>query len=255
MMKALAALDNSLSAKTVLANAGALASLAGAELEAVHVRVDGGRTALGTAEAAGVPLRALSGDLVEQLLAAARADDVIAVAVGARGSAMSRRPLGGVALAVAGGLPKPVLVVPPEAEARTSYRRILLPLEGTVEASEAVESILELARSASVAVLVLHVFDQESVPAFSDQPQHEHPAREREFLHRHVPGGLHVVELETRVGRSGELIPAVAETRDCDLIALVWSQELSAGRAPVVRETLERSRRPILLVPIQHRAD
>ena len=36
----------------------------------------------------------------------------------------------------------------------------------------------------------------------------------------------------------------------CDLIALGWSQELSADRAPVVRETLARANLPVLLVPV-----
>ena len=63
--------------------------------------------------------------------------------------------------------------------------------------------------------------------------------------------GLGTVRLETRVGRIDELVPLVAEECDCDLIALGWSQELSPGRAPVVRGTLERSHRPVLLVPVE----
>ena len=43
----------------------------------------------------------------------------------------------------------------------------------------------------------------------------------------------------------------MAEECGCDVIALGWSQELAAGRAAVVRETLERSSRPLLLVPVQ----
>jgi hypothetical protein len=43
----------------------------------------------------------------------------------------------------------------------------------------------------------------------------------------------------------------MAEELGCELIALGWSQQLSAGRAPVVRETLERSRLPVLLIPVQ----
>lgn len=37
---------------------------------------------------------------------------------------------------------------------------------------------------------------------------------------------------------------------DPDLIALGWSQELAGGGAAVVREALERSRVPVLLVPV-----
>jgi hypothetical protein len=57
------------------------------------------------------------------------------------------------------------------------------------------------------------------------------------------------------VGRSGELVPLVADEHDCDLIALGWSQELAPGRAVVVRETLQRSRRPVFLVPVRAPAE
>jgi hypothetical protein len=53
------------------------------------------------------------------------------------------------------------------------------------------------------------------------------------------------------VGRAEDLVAAVADDCGCDLVALGWSQELAEGRAPVVRGTLERSRLPILLVPVR----
>jgi hypothetical protein len=55
----------------------------------------------------------------------------------------------------------------------------------------------------------------------------------------------------TAEGRIGEVIPLVAAESSCDLIALGWSQELSANRAPIVAETLARSNIPVLLVPVQ----
>ncbi|MEX2613508.1 MAG: universal stress protein, partial [Gaiellaceae bacterium] len=92
---------------------------------------------------------------------------------------------------------------------------------------------------------------QESIPAFTDQPQHEVSAWMREFIQRYCPWGVGTVRLETRVGRIGELVPLVAEECGCDLIALGWSRQLSADRAPVVRETIQRSHRPVLLVPVE----
>ena len=65
-----------------------------------------------------------------------------------------------------------------------------------------------------------------------------------------LPFGARTVRLETRIGRAAELVTDVAERSGCDLIALGWSQELEAGRAPVVRATLARSRLPVMLVPI-----
>lgn len=251
MKTVLAALDNSLAGTPVLAAARALASLLEARVEAVHVRTNGDRTARNTAQAAGIPLSTVSGPVVERLVQAGQVEDVVALAIGARGTPSGRRPLGGTAAAVATALLKPVIVVPPDAPAREEFRRVLVPLEASLSASLAPRTILELAREATVEAVALHVYDEDSLPPFTDQPQHEQAAWAQEFLARYCPAGLGSVRLETRVGRSDELVPLVADECGCDLVALGWSQELAAGRAPVVRGTLERSRLPVLLVPVR----
>ncbi len=59
------------------------------------------------------------------------------------------------------------------------------------------------------------------------------------------------MRLETRVGRSDQLVPLVVEECGRDLIGLGWSQEVQQGRAPVVRGTLERSHVPVVLIPVR----
>jgi nucleotide-binding universal stress UspA family protein len=250
MKKILIALDNSLAGKPVIAGARALASLLDADVEAVHVTVDGSRMARTVAAAEGIPLQTVTGPVVDRLVEAGSADDVLGLALGARGMDAACHPVGSTAAAVATRLPKPVLVVPPEAQPRASFQKLLVPLEGSVSSSLAPEAVFSLAGDAEIEVVALHVYDARSIPAFTDQPQHEQAAWAREFLDRFCRWGLETVRLETRVGRSGQLIPLVADERGCDLIALGWAQELSSGRAPVVRETLERSHLPVLLVPV-----
>jgi hypothetical protein len=128
---------------------------------------------------------------------------------------------------------------------------VLVPLEGSLSTSLAPRSIVELARGANVDVIALHVHDSDSVPAFTDQPQHEHEAWAREFMARYCPWGIGTVRLETRVGRAAELVPAVADECGCDLIALGWAQELAPTRAPVIRSTLERVQMPVMLLPVR----
>jgi nucleotide-binding universal stress UspA family protein len=251
MKKVLATLDNSLAGRPVITAAQALAGILGAEVEAFHVRTNGDRTAHSTAEAAGIPLRVSSGPVVERLVAAAHARDVVAVAIGSRGTPAGRRPLGGTASALVTGLHKPVLIVPPDASPNPRIRRVLVPIEASVSKSLAPRSIIELAADAEVEVHALHIHDEESIPAFTDQPQHEQTAWAKEFLHRYCPWGLGSIRLETRVGRIDELVPLVAEECCCDLIALGWSRRLSHDRALVVRTTLERSHLPVLLVPVE----
>jgi len=255
MKKVLAAVDNSSAGRGVIASARALAALLDAGVEVLYVRVDGDRTVRQAAEAAGLELRIAEGPVVERLIKEGAADDVVALVVGTRRSHAARRALGRTAAAVATQLPKPILIVPPDADPAPVFRRVLVPIEGSVSSSLAPRTVFELAAGAEIDAVALHVYDESSVPAFTDQPQHEQPAWEDEFLHRYCPWGLASVRLETRVGRSGESISRAAEECGCDLIALGWSQELSGGRAPVVREVLELSSRPVLLVPVRSAID
>lgn len=248
LSKVMAAPDNSLAGAPVLATARALADLLAADVEAVHVQLNGDRTATSAARAAGVFLRTPEGPVVDRLVEAGEADDVAMVVIGARSTPSGRRPLGGTAVRVATALSKPVVVVPPDARVPSAFRRVLVPLEGTRSTSLAPRSMVELA--GKIDVVVLHVLEEDSIPGFTDQPQHEQPAWEEEFLARWCPWGIGSVQLESRVGRSDVVVPAAAEECRCDLIALGWSQELAAGRAPVVRAVLERSRLPVVLVPV-----
>ncbi len=251
MRKIIAALDNSLAARAVLATAGNLAQLFDAEVEALHVGEDGDKVARGAAAAAGLQLQRVAGPTVPALVDAAAADDVAALVVGTRRLPVGGRPVGTTALDVITSLLKPVAVVPPDAVRRSALQRVLVPLEGTTVTSLAPKGIIELARDADLGVVVLHVHDAATLPAFTDQPQHQARAWADEFMARYCPWGIGNVRVELRVGRPAKEILAAAEETDAHLIVLGWSQEIDWGRAPVVRELLERGRIPVLLVPVR----
>ena len=190
MRKVVAALDNSLAASPVLMTSLALGRILDARVEAVHVSVDGDRVARSAASALQVPLQTASGQVVERLIEIGQASDVVALVVGARGSPFGGRPLGGTALAVATSLSSPLVVVPPAARQPGHLRRVLVPLEGKETESHTPRAIVELARGEQLDVVVLHVLEEESLPLFSDQPQHEQAATTEEFLRRHCPWGI-----------------------------------------------------------------
>jgi nucleotide-binding universal stress UspA family protein len=246
----LAAIDGGLAARPVLACARALATVLGADVVALHVQVNGVGTPRTLALRAGVPLRILRGDVATRLVQAGAADDVVALVIGARGIAVARRPLGATALAVATTVAKPVVVVSPDAEPRSAFKRVLVPLEGNLSTSLAPRSLIELAPDQGLDVVALHILGPDTIPQFMDQPQHEQSAWAREFLARYCRWGLDVVDFETRVGRREDLIADAAEECDCDLIAMGWSQAFTDGHAHVVRATLERTRLPVVLIPV-----
>jgi nucleotide-binding universal stress UspA family protein len=250
MRKLIAALDNSLAAGSVLATADGLARLFAAEVEAVHVGEDHDRIPSQEATAAGLQLRRLEGATVPALVQAGEADDVVAVVLGTRRLPLGGRPIGATAFEVITSLLKPVVVVPPDAPRPPAVRRALVPLEGTLSTSLAPKGLVELAHDASIDIVILHVLDAAALPAFTDQPQHEARAWCEEFVARHCPWGVGKVSLEVRVGRPEEQILAAASELGADLIVLGWAQELEAGRAPTVREVLERGHTPVLLIPV-----
>ena len=147
--------------------------------------------------------------------------------------------------------PTPVLVVPETLSAHdvVGPTRVLAPLDGTPESTAAIVEAMALFGSAGAEIVVLHVFDHDTVPAFWDQPVHARRSWGEEFLARHVHGPG--IRLELRAGAPGEEVLAVADAEDADLIALGWSRNLSAGHARTVRDAVGRARVPVLLVPLR----
>jgi nucleotide-binding universal stress UspA family protein len=146
--------------------------------------------------------------------------------------------------------PASVLVVP---DAVTSYdivvpARVLVPLDGSAESTAAVTESMDLFATSGAEVVVLHVFDQSTAPAFWDQPVHAQRSWGEEFLARHVHGPG--IRLELRTGAPGEEVVAVALAEGADLIALGWSRDLSGGRARTVRNAVGQASVPVLLVPL-----
>ena len=250
MRKVLAAIDSSAAARPVLEVAVAVAELWEAEPYAFHVREDGVAATRAQCSAMGLPLQVVSGPTVERLVAAARPVDVAAVVIGARRTPGGRRPAGRTALEVITSLRKPLVVVPPHFAGPVRLGRLLIPLDGTATTALALQSTMELAHGCELGVVLLHVYEESSLPPFNDQPQHETRTWAEEFIARYCPSPYEVRHLELRVGIPRDHVVRVAAEAGADLIALGWSQDLSPGRAEVVRTTLAESPVPVLLLPV-----
>ncbi|BFU44510.1 universal stress protein [Krasilnikovia sp. MM14-A1004] len=146
------------------------------------------------------------------------------------------------------GAAQPLVLVPEKGRAPDRIDRILIPLDGSATAAEAVAEIVQMCAGAGLELIVLHVFDASTVPAYWDQAAHARQCWEQEFLARHcgVPG----VRLHLRSGVAGEHVVDVADAEQVDLIALAWSQRLTPGRAGTVRRTVAEAAVPIALIPV-----
>jgi nucleotide-binding universal stress UspA family protein len=245
----LIALDEHEGAAPVLDAGCALAEVLGATPRAVHVR-EGHELAVRSAAAqSDVAVRLLEGEPVAEIVAAVADPEVAVGVMGARGSAEGPRPVGHTARAVLEQVDKPVLAVPPDARPAGggTIRRVLVPLEGTAQSTDAVTPVLCALAAGGAVVVPLHVFDVDSVPRFWDQAAHAGDTYATEFLTRWC--GAPSEELHLRRGRAPETIVEAARRGSVDLITLGWSQDLSPGRAAIVRAALDTARIPILLVP------
>jgi len=169
--------------------------------------------------------------------------------LGVRGVPAGPRPAGHTALAVARRAAKPLVVVPPGPRdpPPAGLHRVLVPLDGTPAAAQAVQQTVLRFAGSGVEVVALHVFDAATVPRFWDRPEYNHDAWAQEFLVRWcpTPGS----RLELRTGRLGGRVLEVAAAERADMIALGWSQDLTPDRAAVVREVLTRTDVPVMLLP------
>jgi nucleotide-binding universal stress UspA family protein len=250
-MKVLAALDQTAAASSVLAASHEIARVFHADVAAVHVVQDGTERVRTLAAQEGVPLGELQGSPGVRLARLLEDDDeVVALVVGARARARGEREIGSTALEVVTTVHKPVFAIPSELPAGFVIHRVLVPLEGSPSTSSAYPAV-NTADAEQVDIVILHVLEENMLPAFSDQPQHEWETFGREFLARYSPWPVEHVRLETRVGRPEQYILPVARETQCDLIALAWEQQLGPGRASIVRDTLRHGTIPVVLVPVK----
>ena len=249
MRKVIAAITGDSAAAAVLSSADAIAELFSATVEALHVGDERAVVVASAARKAGITLRTIAGEAVQEIVDAAGAEDVVAVVIGARGTPAGKHPVGSTALALVASLDKPVAVVPPDVAVQHPIQSVLVPLDGTAASTAALREIVELASGAELRVVVAHVHQARSLPAFSDHLPHEVRAWSEEFMARHAPAALDAT-LEVRVGEPNEHVLDICRHCGCDLVALGWSQDLGRGRAAIVRRMLADSPVPVLLTPV-----
>lgn len=247
MTRVVAAIDSSPAARPVLSVAQALAVVLGAEVEAVHVAEEDGVTAAAVAESMGVPYRVLPGDdPLEAIVSHATSDEVALVVVGARRRLQSSG-VGHLAPQIADHLDKPVVVVPPDAPPIDRVHRVVIALEAAPDKARNLTGVVAMAAAADLDIVVVHVDDEQSIPAFSDQEAHETRAYADEFLARYLPR-VGPARLELRVGDPADEIISLVRQSTVDLLALGWPR--GPERGDVARRVLGQSHIPVLLVTV-----
>jgi nucleotide-binding universal stress UspA family protein len=204
----------------------------------------------------GVPTEwsVVAGDAVPAILEAARSwqPDFIAMAT-TRSSGLDRWLNDGVADAIVRSAEVPVLVVPPDREhpsARRSPMRIMVPLDGSAIAEEALGPAVALARSLQADLILLRVIEE-------DNPGGRVHAQEAEHYIQKVLDGVRAALPQRQVishvatGSPTIAIAQAALDLGADLIAMSTRGRGGLARAVLgstATATLERSIVPLLLI-------
>jgi nucleotide-binding universal stress UspA family protein len=232
----------------------ALAVAAGWDARAVHVREPGG-VELGSADLDDLEVIDLVGDAADEISVLVEKADIEVVAVGLRAEAASS--LGHLAEALLGSMPAPLLLVRPGMRPLTTLRRLLVPLEGSPSASEAMRRADDAFCTRGREIVMLHVVTSDlpgergsyPAPRIVDQEHYEWSAWQEEFCMRFSQcpeGGRHRVCV--RVGDPAQTIAEEAAADGAELIVLSWSGSFAGGHGAVVKKLLETAPCPVLVV-------
>ena len=275
MKTVLVPLDGSTHAMAALPVARVLAELEGASLRILHVGqpflsprelLDTLRLTLEDVQ--GLVLDQATGPPAESIVRLARHwRSVLIVLCTHTRQVKPRRALGSVAGQVLLDAPCPVMLVHPERGRRPwAVRRIVLPHDGMPTTAAALGPAMELAQRSGAELNVLHVPtpdvptepDAVTAPQYLDQPQHEWPLWEREFLEQTLGLSKRPPSVRTRPvlrrGAPGAEILRFARECEGDLIVLAWHGSLEPGRARIMRQILREAPCPILTLRAEEHA-
>lgn len=272
----LVALDGSPAAAVALPVARSIAAQLGGMVAILHIAAaplpDADlrrRLHLGSGDAPPPPLWSRVGAPAMEILRAAGEPDVALVVLTTHGRDIADGPrLGQVAETVVAGSARPVLLVrpetvePPDAGAAT-FRRLLLPLDGTPATAMALRPATELAGRLGASLDVLYITGSGQAlssepgsmgaPRYVDQPQHEWPHWAHEVIERlcrccadcppDVP-----VRMFLACGEIGAEIVRFTAEHHHDAIVLVRRSRLEPGRARALRAVLAHAPCPVLVV-------
>lgn len=188
-----------------------------------------------------------TGDPGQRIAEAATDADLIIMAT--RGGGMTRRLLGGVADDVARHAPAPTLLV--RDEHAPAVRRLVVPLDGSKEAEEALPLAEMLARQFGASLHLVRVIDPSLTLSRTDELQRDTEA----YLQKQLDGlgeptGATLEVRVRRAGTVGESLLAVA--REGDLFVMASRRRGRLGQLLLgtkISDVVRKSPVPVILVP------
>lgn len=204
------------------------------------------------------------GDPREAALAAVERYGIDLVVMSTRGHSLvleadAARPLGGVARAVLERTPVPVLLLPPRHPPELPWQSMLVAASGEAAADDALAAAARLAAALRLHVTVLHIETADAgralppMSGYADELHHEVSGRMQDLVSRGLirctaEQAQCISEVELRSGDAAATILDEARRTASGVVALGWHGVLDEGRALVLKQLLEDSTFPLLVV-------
>jgi nucleotide-binding universal stress UspA family protein len=168
--------------------------------------------------------------------------------------------IGHVTCAIIERSPAPVLLLPPRYREVLPWQRALVPVSGEIEAGEALALAVRLASALALEVHVAHVADSEtddeSLAArarYADALHHEFPRQLEELVRRAL---THCAPEECRPiadialchGDVATELRLLIERKRVSVLVVGWHGRFTEGRARVLKQLLQETTIPVLLV-------
>ena len=130
--------------------------------------------------------------------------------------------------------------------------RAVVPIEGIEEPSKALRKTMGSLSDVGTELIIVHVFDNSTIPSFWEGAGHNDIAWKKEFMLRYC--AQRNARLHLRIGKAPLAIVALAEDEDADVIVLEWNGSIEERRSPTIRSLIERSTTPLLIIPSHREA-
>lgn len=172
----------------------------------------------------------------------------------------SRKLIGHVARAVIERSTVPVLLLPRDCDAGVPWTSALVPVSGELQSDEALAIAVGLGRTLGLDVVVAHVADEragedglEGAARYPDAPHHEYPEQLSEFVRRALPhcaadDRSAIKDILLCRGEVAAELLKVVERLGISLLVVAWKGRFMTGHAQVLKELIEASGRPLLLI-------
>ena len=183
-----------------------------------------------------------------------------------------KKLIGNTAHSVIEGSIIPVILIRPEIEVifeneHWKPRKVLIPLNGTPGASQALEPVIKILAEIQSEIDLLHISIYKCgqalpnepgsypVPYYMDSPQYEWPNWANEFIKRFYPILNHhniKLHLHNAKGNPAEEIINYSKQNKNDLIAMAWHGEMSGKHGNILSRVVVEAHCPILLIKIKN---